>query len=299
MARKRMIDPNIWESQSFNRLSMMARMLFIGLFSNADDEGRGVAHPARIRSTIFPYDDMPIDTIISAMDECAAQVSVTFYEVDGDQFYQLENWLKWQRIDRPTPSIYPPLHTIDDDSSNARRTLDEQSRPKEKKEREVKRSKENEEDEEDACAPAREDEPPVDIVAYCQANFPAMSSANFEELRDFMSNGISSDMVMYAVDEARAHGSIAWSYARSMMDNWIMAGIKTVDAAKTQSAIHRTKKQAKQGAPPGNASAGKMTPNVGDKDKYGQVWNGRMWVLDDDHERVCGRVSAAIQGEGR
>ena len=118
MARKRMIAPNIWESQSFNRLSMTARMLFIGLFSNADDEGRGVAHPARLRSTIFPYDDMLIDAISSAMDECAAQVGIRFYEVDGDRFYQLDNWLKWQRIDKPTPSILPPPPCEDSNSPN-------------------------------------------------------------------------------------------------------------------------------------------------------------------------------------
>ena len=127
MARKRMIDPNIWESQSFNRLSMMARMLFIGLFSNADDEGRGVAHPARLRSTVFPYDDIPLDEIAAAMNECAAQVGVRFYDVNGDQFYQLENWLKWQRIDKPAPSNYPQYNPLENDSENIPGAVGEES----------------------------------------------------------------------------------------------------------------------------------------------------------------------------
>ena len=41
MARKRMIDPNIWDSEDFSKLSILGRLLFIGMFSNADDEGRG------------------------------------------------------------------------------------------------------------------------------------------------------------------------------------------------------------------------------------------------------------------
>ena len=43
MARKRMIDPAIWQSQDFSRLSMLAKLVFIGLFSYADDEGRGLS----------------------------------------------------------------------------------------------------------------------------------------------------------------------------------------------------------------------------------------------------------------
>ena len=43
MARRRMIDPNFWESEDVSRLSLFARLLFIGMISNADDEGRGRA----------------------------------------------------------------------------------------------------------------------------------------------------------------------------------------------------------------------------------------------------------------
>lgn len=34
-----MIDPNIWQSEDFAGLSTLAKLVFIGLFSNADDEG--------------------------------------------------------------------------------------------------------------------------------------------------------------------------------------------------------------------------------------------------------------------
>jgi hypothetical protein len=57
MARKRMIDPNIWMSQDFSRLSTLSKLVFIGLFSQADDEGRGRANSQYVRSALFPYDD--------------------------------------------------------------------------------------------------------------------------------------------------------------------------------------------------------------------------------------------------
>ena len=57
MARKRMVDPNIWQSEDFNSLPLLGRLLFIGMFSNADDEGRGVANPVFLRSMVFPYDE--------------------------------------------------------------------------------------------------------------------------------------------------------------------------------------------------------------------------------------------------
>lgn len=106
------------------------------------------------------------------------------------------------------------------------------------------------EEEEGETACAREDGPRADLVAHCQANFPAMNAAAYDELRSFMDDGITADMVILAVDEARAHGSIAWSYARSIMDNWVMAGIKTTEAAKASIAQHRARGKPIPGRPP-------------------------------------------------
>ena len=58
MPTRRMIDPEIWQSETIAALTRDQRLLFIGLFSNADDQGRLRAHPALIRSLVFPYDDI-------------------------------------------------------------------------------------------------------------------------------------------------------------------------------------------------------------------------------------------------
>ena len=108
MARKRMIDPSIWESEDFSKLSYLGRLLWIGLFSNADDEGRGKANIAYLKSHLFAYDEeLSINDVEKALKEIESKMSIRFYEVDGKRFYQLTKWDKFQTINKPTPSQIP------------------------------------------------------------------------------------------------------------------------------------------------------------------------------------------------
>lgn len=173
MARRRMIDPNIWQSEDFARLSTLAKLVFIGLFSQADDEGRGRAKPIYIKSILFPYDEkVRLIDIETALSEIALNLSVTFYSADnGNEYYSLDNWGNWQTIDKPKPSKIPspngfesiPGFIGDESATNPRRVGDE-SRLKEKKEKEEegKGNKENE-------TRARFISPSVEeVAAYCQ-----------------------------------------------------------------------------------------------------------------------------------
>jgi len=107
MARRRMIDPNIWASEDMAKLTIRQRLLVIGLFSNADDHGKGIAKPAYIRSTVFPYDDIPINEIIDDLETIRAVISIEFYIVQGNSYYRFASWLKWQTVQKPQPSIIP------------------------------------------------------------------------------------------------------------------------------------------------------------------------------------------------
>lgn len=114
MARKRMIDPNIWVSEDFSCLNNLEKLVFIGLFSFADDEGYGKANPILIRNSLFPYsDDVRTADIEKSLCSIAAHMSVVFYETDGKQYYYLTNWNKWQSIQKPKASSVPkPTDTI-------------------------------------------------------------------------------------------------------------------------------------------------------------------------------------------
>lgn len=126
MARKRMIDPNIWQSEDFSKLKTLSKLVFIGLFSNADDYGYGRAKAAYIKSILFPYDeDIRTTDIEKSLDEIAANMSIVFYRSgNGNEYYSLKNWSKWQKVDKPSASIIPP---IDDNSEIIRGTVREHS----------------------------------------------------------------------------------------------------------------------------------------------------------------------------
>lgn len=140
MARKRMISPEIWESQNFSSLSDLAKIVFISLFSHADDQGRGRADPSFVKNTTFPYDEnRRVADIKSALSEIARRMSVQFYSVNGIEYYFMKNWERWQKVDKPSPSKLPPppsvgeggaIHSneeFDEHSTNIPRTFDEVS----------------------------------------------------------------------------------------------------------------------------------------------------------------------------
>lgn len=116
MARKRMIDPGIWSSEQFGSLCREARLLFVGIFSNADDAGRLKGAGRFLKATIFPYDeDITSARVIEWRDEIASAVDadgvapIRVYAVNGIEYIDLPRWSRWQRIDKPSPSILPPF----------------------------------------------------------------------------------------------------------------------------------------------------------------------------------------------
>lgn len=141
MARKRMIDPNIWQSEDFGKLSLLAKIVFIGLFSLADDEGRGRANPVYLKSTLFPYEESMRSTdITKTLSEISSNMSVDFYSYDGSDYYSLYNWNDWQKIDKPTNSKLPSFEENNEEirrlfvegSSKPSRTLSPNKNRKEK-----------------------------------------------------------------------------------------------------------------------------------------------------------------------
>lgn len=107
MARKRMIDPSFWIDEKLGMLDITTRLLFMGLISNADDEGRLVGHPALIKSIIFPYDDITIEDINNKLKSLANWKMIILYKNNNQSYIQVTNFKKYQTINKPTPSKYP------------------------------------------------------------------------------------------------------------------------------------------------------------------------------------------------
>lgn len=111
MARIRTIKPDFWTDEHIVELSAFARLLFIGLWNFADDDGRMEYSPKRIKMQIFPAD--PIDTT-ALFGELRREGLIEVYTVDGKEFLQVKNFAKHQKIDKraaskiPAPQQIPP-----------------------------------------------------------------------------------------------------------------------------------------------------------------------------------------------
>jgi len=107
MPRKRMIDPQIWVSEQFAGVSVLQRLLFIGLFSVADDEGRLKGSSAYIKSIIFPYDSITAQVIEQGLKRLSEVGLICLYTVEDLQYLHLPSWSKHQYIREPRPSKIP------------------------------------------------------------------------------------------------------------------------------------------------------------------------------------------------
>ena len=110
MARRRMLDPNIWEDEHFGKLSDKAKILFISCISNADDDGRLSGNPSNLRAIAFRFDDITIKRIEDLVQELSENLShFVYYDVNGCNYIQLDKWEEYQsqRDDRRVSSRYP------------------------------------------------------------------------------------------------------------------------------------------------------------------------------------------------
>lgn len=104
-----MICPTIWEDPSFNKLSHSARLIFIGMFSNADDEGYLRSDAGTIKRLIFGFDDFPINDVEKCLAEVEQMRSIHLYQENGEKYAHFVKWKVYQKQqkDRIQPTSYP------------------------------------------------------------------------------------------------------------------------------------------------------------------------------------------------
>ena len=104
-----MINPSIWEDPDFNRLSHQARLLFIGIISNSDDEGYIRGDSGSLKRLIFGFDEIKIEQIKEWIKELSKMKNIHFYDFKEETYAHLLNWSKYQKQqkDRIIPTIYP------------------------------------------------------------------------------------------------------------------------------------------------------------------------------------------------
>ena len=112
MARIRTIKPEFWEDEKLAKLPVYARLLFIGTWNFADDNGVLLANPVLMKSHIFPYEDIGISTISEWIDMLVGNGMLIRTTYNGKDYLVIRKFLIHQKINRKSIRINIPLPVV-------------------------------------------------------------------------------------------------------------------------------------------------------------------------------------------
>lgn len=107
MARIRTIKPSFFRSDDVSALPLRARLTWIGLWTQCDDQGRTKDHLKLIKADLWPLDSVSLSDIEEDLATLAAHGRIVRYEVDGQRYLEITNWSEHQKIDRPSKCTIP------------------------------------------------------------------------------------------------------------------------------------------------------------------------------------------------
>lgn len=112
MARIRTIKPEFWEDEKLAKLPVNARLLFIGTWNFADDNGALLANPVLMKSHIFPYEDIGISTISEWIDMLVENGMLIRTTYNGKDYLVIRKFLIHQKINRKSIRINLSLPVV-------------------------------------------------------------------------------------------------------------------------------------------------------------------------------------------
>ena len=128
MARSRIIKPEFWSDEKLAKISLQARLLYIGLWNTSDDTGTTHGHPLWLKSQIFPYDQISTKQIGRWLQDLVNLGRILPYTVKGEQYYFIPGFLKHQKIQHPSPAKNPaPPREVCDLFTSGSRAAHEQT----------------------------------------------------------------------------------------------------------------------------------------------------------------------------
>jgi hypothetical protein len=105
MPRARNIKPGFFTNEVLAELPPLTRLLFIGLWTEADREGRLEDRPVRLKLRLFPLDEFDVN---EALEQLSRKGFISRYLAGGANFIQVLAWHKHQRPHfKEAPSTIP------------------------------------------------------------------------------------------------------------------------------------------------------------------------------------------------
>lgn len=103
MSRIRSVHPGLWTDEIFVSLSPLARLLFMGIWNEADDKGIFPWSPLQMKMRVLPADNTDAGELMA---ELEAADCIRRYEIGGKSFGAVRNFAKFQRPKKPN-DIHP------------------------------------------------------------------------------------------------------------------------------------------------------------------------------------------------
>ena len=108
MGRIRTIKPDFFLDTELANLPLQARVVFIGLWCQADRDGRLEDNPKKLKAQIFPYDKVDMDKILKML---TSKPFIYRYSIDSKRYIQIAKWTVHQRCHHSEqPSTIPPYN---------------------------------------------------------------------------------------------------------------------------------------------------------------------------------------------
>jgi hypothetical protein len=109
MSRIRSIHPGLFTDEAFMTATAHARLLILGLWCEAHDDGVFEWKPLTLKARLFPVDAVDVPALLS---ELTALAFIQRFEVAGKPYGAIRNFRKFQRPKKPNSSgVLPPAMT--------------------------------------------------------------------------------------------------------------------------------------------------------------------------------------------
>lgn len=99
MARIRSVHPGLWTDESFVSASPLARLLWIGLWGEADDHGVFEWKPLALKMRLAPADGVDMTALL---DELESADLIRSFSAEGRRYGAVRNFQKWQSPKKPS-----------------------------------------------------------------------------------------------------------------------------------------------------------------------------------------------------
>lgn len=93
MARSRNIKPGFFTNDELAECHPLGRLLFAGLWTIADKEGRLDDRPKKIKAMLLPFDEADCDALLQQLND---HKFIIRYRVNGECYIQISNWKRHQ-----------------------------------------------------------------------------------------------------------------------------------------------------------------------------------------------------------